>query len=436
MAAPASPATAPGERAMRRNIQRFYVFQFFVHFQLWLPIWAVYLLDERGLSLFLLGAFDAPFWILWILLEVPTGAVADRWGRKVSLSYGAAVYAIAVTVFGLAGNLPVLLASYIIFAVAFTLFSGADAAFVYDSLRGGGRERDYQRIWGRMEGVSYAGGILGLLLGAPLAHFTTLSVPIVASGALGAVAWLVTLTFREPPRLDTGERQQSYLKGVREAFGIAFSRPPVRAMLLLSAAVMGVGTSVVFLEQPFLRDHGVPVAFFGLLLTPGQLVAIAAAVLSYRATRALGLTRMVLFMPLPVLVTAAGLGLIDHVAAFAFYPITTAGLALIFPLVSDYLNRRIPSSHRATVLSIHQMIFSVIIAVVEVLVLWVGDEFGLPAAYRVAVAIMILLAVPLFAIWLREHRREVLPPEEEEDAPAESADAVAATPPPGPGGMG
>lgn len=432
MAAPAPSATAPGERAMRGNIQRFYVFQFFVHFQLWLPIWAVYLLDERGLSLFLLGAFDAPFWILWILLEVPTGAVADRWGRKVSLSYGAAVYAIAVTVFGLAGNLPVLLGSYIIFAVAFTLFSGADAAFVYDSLRARGREGDYQRIWGRMEGVSYAGGILGLLLGAPLAHFTTLSVPIVVSGALGGVAWLITLTFREPPRLDEGERQRPYLDEVKEAFGIAFSRPPVRAMLLLSAAVMGVGTSIIFLEQPFLRDHGVPVAFFGLIIAPGQLLAIAAAVLSYRATRALGLSRMVLFMPVPVLITAAGLGLIDHVAAFAFYPITTAGLALIFPLVSDYLNRRIPSSHRATVLSIHQMIFSVIIAVVEVLVLWVGGEFGLPMAYRVAGAIMVLLAVPLFAVWLREHRREVLPPEEAEDAPEEPAEAVAAAPPPSP----
>ena len=428
MSAPAPAAAAPHERAMRANIQRFYVFQFFVHFQPWLPIWAVYLQKDHDLSLFLLGAFDAPFWILWILLEVPTGAVADRWGRKVSLSYGAAVYAIAVTVFGLAGNLPVLLGSYIIFAVAFTLFSGADAAFVYDSLRARGREGDYQRIWGRMEGVSIAGGILGLLLGAPLAHFTTLSTPIVVSGALGAIAWLATLTFREPPRLDAGERRQSYLRDVREAAGIAFRQPAVRAMLLLSAAVMGVGTSVVFLEQPFLRGHGVPVGFFGLILAPGQLLAIAAAVLSYRATRALGITRMVLFMPLPVLVTAAGMGMIDHVAAFAFYPITTAGLALIFPLVSDYLNRRIPSSHRATVLSIHQMIFSVIIAVVEVLILWVGDAFGLPAAYRVAIPIMIVLGAPLFAVWLREHRREVLPDPEPDAAPDEPGEAVEPAP--------
>ena len=50
MSAPAPAAAAPHERAMRANVQRFYVFQFFVHFQLWLPIWAVYLLDERGLS--------------------------------------------------------------------------------------------------------------------------------------------------------------------------------------------------------------------------------------------------------------------------------------------------------------------------------------------------------------------------------------------------
>ena len=74
------------------------------------------------------------------------------------------------------------------------------------------------------------------------------------------------------------------------------------------------------------------------------------------------------------------------------------------------------------------MIFSVIIAVVEVLILWVGDAFGLSAAYRVAIPIMIVLGAPLFAVWLREHRREVLPDPEPDDAdaPDEPADAAAA----------
>ena len=81
-------------------------------------------------------------------------------------------------------------------------------------------------------------------------------------------------------------------------------------------------------------------------------------------------------------------------------------------------------------LSIHQMIFSVIIAVVEVLILWVGDDFGLPAAYRVAGAVMVTLAAPLFVVWLREHRREILPPAEPDGSPDEPAESVASAPSP------
>ena len=257
-------------------------------FQLWLPIWAVYLIDERGLSLTQLTALDAPFWILLIVLEVPTGAIADRWGRKISLSYGALTNAIAVVVFGIATNFGVLLISYMVWAAAFTLYSGADSAFVYDSLRATGRERDYTRLWGRARAIQAGGAILGLLLGAPLAHFTSLWVPVVASGGLMAVAWIVSFSFREPPRYENPDDQPSYLNVVKEAFGVAFGKPSVRYMMLLTAGVMGVGVSMIILQQPFLSDHDMPIWSFGVFLTPGQLLSMVAALVTYRVLTLFG----------------------------------------------------------------------------------------------------------------------------------------------------
>ena len=60
IAASGMPLSPEDARSLEANIWRFYLFRFFVDFQLWLPIWAVYLIDERGLSLTQLTALDAP----------------------------------------------------------------------------------------------------------------------------------------------------------------------------------------------------------------------------------------------------------------------------------------------------------------------------------------------------------------------------------------
>ena len=417
----AGSALSPDEaKAYERNLRKFYLFRFFVDFQLWLPIWVVYLQEERGLSLTQITALDAPFWLVLIAMEVPTGAVADRFGRRTSLIWGAFANAIAVFAFGIADNYAILMASYLAWAVAWTLFSGADAAFFYDSLKALGREGDYQKLWGRVRAVSAVGAILGLQIGAPLAEVTNLWFPVVASAGLMALAWVVSLAFREPPRHEEGETALSYLQGTKEAVRIVFRRPPVRSMMLLAATVTGIGVSVQILQQPFLDSHGVEVGQFGLFLTPGQLLGIAAALLAYRITARFGTNRVIFAMPLIVMTAATGLGAWDSLGAFVFYPLSSMVFSMSFPVISDYLNQRIPSASRATVLSLYQVIWSLVIAGMEPLLGAIGDAQGLPVAYRTAAILLAITSAPLLAIWLRATRKERLgePPQLPEPEPA------------------
>tara|TARA_Y100000588_G_C14253186_1_gene924339 strand:+ start:1079 stop:2344 length:1266 start_codon:yes stop_codon:yes gene_type:complete len=399
-------------RAFQANIWRFYLFRFFVDFQLWLPIWFVYLLDERGISLKFATLLDVPFWLLLILMEVPTGAIADRWGRKVSLSYGVAANAVAVVVFGIAGNYGLLLASYMVWAVAWTLYSGADSAFIYDSLRAVKREGEYTKIWGRVRAIQAVGAVLGLGLGAQLAELTNLWLPIVASGGLMAIAWLVSITFKEPPRFEDGEEQLSYIDGAKQAFRVAFGKPSVRMMMLLMATVMGIGVGMQILQQPFLSHHEVNYGNFGWFPMPGQALSFFAALLAVRIISVVGLVRLVVLIPVAVMTTAVGLGAVDHVAAFLFYPISTMMYALSFPLISDYLNQRIPSAQRATILSIHSLLFSLVLVIAEPVLGWIGDETSLLIAYRTAAIAIAVTVPPLLIFWLRAHRSETLITEE------------------------
>ena len=397
--------SAAEKKKWSNNIWRFGAFRFFVDFQLWLPIWVIYLNETRGLSLTEITFLDVPFWLLLIILEIPTGIVADRWGRKVSLCYGAFINAVAVLVFGLAGNIAILFLSYSVWAVAWTLFSGADSAFVYDSLKAAGRRGEYQKIWGRIHSISLVAHVLGLVLGAPLAAATNLWFPIVISAGLMLFAWIVALTFKEPPR---EEPPASYRETILNAVNVVRSKPPVYTMMLFAGFVMAIAVSFSILAQPYLRSHGIGIDVIGFLQVPGQLVGIVAALFAYRLVGIIGVGRTMLILPVAVLVAAIGLGSFDHIAAFAFYPLTGLVFAMSFPVLSTYFNDRIPSASRATVLSIYQLTFSLFVAFFEPILGWLADTRDFPTAYMAAAIILAVGTPVLYIFWLRASSREGL----------------------------
>src|SRR5437764_4338863 len=120
--------TAPRDVArLASAVPRYYAYNFFISLQLWISIWVVYLQEERGLSLTQITVLDAPFWLVMVLSEVPTGALADRWGRRLALLVGGLCYAAALFLFGVAESYPLLVLSYLVWSFSMTLASGADA---------------------------------------------------------------------------------------------------------------------------------------------------------------------------------------------------------------------------------------------------------------------------------------------------------------------
>ena len=88
-------------------------------------IWVIYLIETRGLTLGQVLLFDAIFFGSQLLAEIPTGVVADRYGRRTSMLWGSLLTSVAFLIFGLAGTLPLLLAAYVLFGISGALMSGS-----------------------------------------------------------------------------------------------------------------------------------------------------------------------------------------------------------------------------------------------------------------------------------------------------------------------
>src|SRR5438132_12042556 len=134
-------AAAPGlaaSSAYRGNIWRLFTVQALLMFILWVPIWVVFL-QRKGLSLTQVGLLEGVAWTITAFLEVPTGAIADRWGRKASIAVGASLYGIAMFLILTEAVSPAFRLGYALCNSSTAFVSGADSALLYDSLKADGR---------------------------------------------------------------------------------------------------------------------------------------------------------------------------------------------------------------------------------------------------------------------------------------------------------
>ena len=387
-----------GESPMHANVWKYYVFHFFLNFQLWWPIWIIYLTQERGLTLGQVTLIDVPFWINIILLQIPAAAIADRWGRKPTLLAAATAFAVAVTFFGLATNFWLILGSYMVWGVAFALLSGTESAFIYDSLKAMGRESEYPKIYGRGWAVATVGGLGGTLLGAPIADATSLPFPIIASGALAFIAAIAAFTFKEPLIRDHEVPRPSYGKIISESFAIVRQQPAVRYGILYFGLITVGSIGPIFFFQPFLVEHHVNLGEVGLWQTPMRIAAVVGALVAHRLITSAGERRTFYGMALMIVASYALLASWDSVYAQVAFSVMNAMVVLSQPTVTNFLNRRVPSEHRATVISLTNLVRSAIL-IPSAPLLGALAESSLAAAFAAGGVIIAVLGLPLLVLW-------------------------------------
>jgi MFS family permease len=388
----------------KTNLRWFYAFRFLASLQLWLPIWVLYLQRDRGLTIGQITALDAPFWLIILLAQVPTGAFADRFGRRAALMAGGVIYAAAMLAFGLATSYPFILAAYALWGVAMSFQSGADLAFLYDTLAAAGHGGDYQRAAGRAYGVSAAAGVVALLTGAQLAELTDLNVPILASVGICLLSAGAAWRLREPPRMRRSG--DNLLRIVRIGSGVAWRNARLRYMLGLSAVVQAASFVPVIFAQPYLAQYDVPVGDYGVLQTPARLCSVVAALYAYRMARRLGQRRTLMALPVWLVGSMLLLAGLRSPLAFVAFPLMQLALSGANPLLSDYLNSYVPAEQRATILSLGQLLTAMLMVGFEPLLGVVAQHQGIGAAFGVAALLVSSGVVLTLLPWLAIDRRD------------------------------
>jgi MFS family permease len=335
-------------------------------------IWGIntiFLLDA-GLNNFEAFAANAFFTAGMVLFEIPTGVVADRWGRRASFLCGTLTLAATTGLYVLLWQLQSAFVWWAIVSVllglGFTFFSGATEAWLVDALTATSFDGQLEGVFSRAQVIMGAMTLSGSVAGGFLAQLTNLGVPYLVRTAILIGMFALALIMMHdlgftPAR--GGRPVAEVKKIVHSSVEHGLKVPAVRAIMLAGMFTGGIEIYVYYALQPHLLNLWGNQTAYGVAGLAAAVIAGAQMVgglLTPRIRRAFRRrTSALLVLAALGVAMLALIGLADNfwvvlVLITLWELMSYAGL----PIREAYLNGMIPSQQRATILSFDSLINS------------------------------------------------------------------------------
>lgn len=385
------------------NIWRYYLFCFLKDFALFSAVLVPFFTEWGHISLLKVQILQSWF-MLWIfLLEIPTGAVADYFGRKTSLILGAVIMTIGVIVYGSSPQFGIFLLGEFILAISIALISGADNALLYDSIKESGQENQSKKIFGRAESFH----LLGILASAPLGGLAAsklgLNAPMYLTAIPFFLAVLVALSFKEPKIQEKSSESKRYLNIIKSGFSYFKNHKILRLLAIDSILVNAAAYFVIWFYQPLFMSIKFPIVYFGWFhaLLVGTEILISSNFVKLEKIFGSGkkyLRFSTIITSLAFLVVA----IYPHIITIILFIILAGGFGLTrSELMSVYMNKFIPSDRRATVLSSISMFRRFVLVILNPVI-------GFTADHSLRLALLVVGFLPLLVFFFSPITQELL----------------------------
>jgi predicted MFS family arabinose efflux permease len=399
---PALPHRRRDDARLTRDLQLFHVYRLLSTSFLFLPVLIIFF-HSRGMDFLHITLLNSVYALTAIIFEVPTGALADRFGRCRAMMLGALLAAIGCVVDYNGRDFWTFALGEGLLALGMTLTSGADSAYLYDLLLAYGREHEYRRH----EGSATAAKLLGAAAALVAGGFVGRNAPAATYAATACVcagAALVAMMMREPPFVR--EDDSDFLHGMAHAARAVVTRPPLRFAVGFSVLVFTLLRMGLYLYPEYLHQARLDVAWIGVVLALLYVVGAAGAQRIETVRRWLGEGRLVWVLPLALALSYAVLGRFFAVWGIALLAVQSLVNGLYSPFSKELLNREIADSgQRATVLSVESMArrlaFGAFAPVAGVLI----DAHGLHAALYLCAGAGLIGAALLVAMEIKRRRK-------------------------------
>ena len=385
-------------------IWKFCAYGFLKNLKLFEPYLMIYLLGI-GQNLFSIGILYSVREAVTYIFEVPSGILADNYGRKKELMTCFVFYIISFLLLFAGSGFPMLVAAMIFFGLGEAFRSGTHKAMIYSYLENRGWFDEKAFVYGRTRSFS--------LLGSSISAFTSILFVLALPGLrwifmICTIPYLLDffLIWSYPDFLDEKRENQfsvrSFLSITRDTVLSVTKKPELRTILLSSALFDGLFRSIKDYIQPilvFLMVSSLGSGFQG--GDSGTTTKVCLGILygvfyvfSSMASRNVYRLRKISPPSMLMNYSFAAMGILFLVLSFSIrgnLPLLVMGLYFILyvmkdarrPIFMDLCGNWMVKRERATVMSLDSQIRAVVTIAAAPIAGWLSDKFSIGSMFLV-----------------------------------------------------
>ncbi len=394
---------------IKRQTVLMYLYEAALAFRMVDAVWVIFLL-ERGFSLAQVGIAEGIYHVTSMVFEVPSGMAADLFGRKRTILLSGALGICSAVFMTIDGFIGFVYCGMIFSALSLNMASGTQEALVYDSLLEAGCEERYKKVWANFSMIarvssafSCAFSPIAILIGYRYTYYIMAGLYLFTIFCVSGVKE-PQVTQKQRTRGDHLKRElgRRWRQHIRETGVFIKKNPGTMCKLLANAALACPCYLIMMYLQEHLVNCGWPKSFIGI---PMLVIPLAGAV----GTRIAAENEHRLAKALLVCGVISGIGTClvgSHALVIVLFGACLArgceGFSEI--KVSENVNRDFTSDHRATLVSVDSMLYSVLMVAASPVTGILGDRCGVNVTFYLLGGILLLATVTVGGTW---HRREI-----------------------------
>ena len=346
-------------KEMRETVRHYLLLQATMAFGIsFISAFYVTFLLAKGLNLMEVNLVNFFFWSTLFVCEMPTGAFADVFGRKLSFVISCLLFGLGMFMYGFATSFWGFVVAEMVSAVGQTFANGAFQAWLIDRLRHQGFTGSFKKIFARKQLINNGVGIVSAIMGAFLGSIN-MSLPWFVGGAVMMSAGFVAMLYMREE--DEFKRAKfSFIDGairmcriVASSLSYAKSNTAVRFILIISVAQFFAIQAPNMQWQPLFGAYLVSQTSLGFVKAGISLCMMAGALIVSRVVGRISDERRVISL----VQISIGVGIAVTVLCQSFVPALGVFLlheiprGMLDPLKESYLHDNIPQDRRATIAS-------------------------------------------------------------------------------------
>lgn len=363
------------------NLAKLKMMSFFIGLYFYTPIFTLYFLG-KGISLEVVLLSQLLYSVSAFVGEIPTGIFADRYGQKLSLVIGAVLECVGIMILFLFPTAGWLVVTGVVRGLAGSFISGSEEAILYESTP---PHKVYKKEYAQYLANYTLGSVVSFTLaGIIIQLFGSAAYPylFLLTACMVALVTGILLTIKENEYHETTVAPTMPVKDIIAQTVVSFKRHTVIGVLMIvSLLTLNGEYSLRAVYQPVFEARAVMPLFLGLSLALGQL-------LHFCLMHYIHVLEEYMTVENALLLINGVIGLMYITLSLFTSPVISVIAFVVLlgafntqqPIISDFINSRITSESRSTILSTFSFVTTIGLSLYRIIFMYVVSVFGITQA--------------------------------------------------------